>query len=159
MGKEPESAVLSSRASLFFAEYGFRAALQSRAAECDERRIILVKNDLFDTRTKLAELADSGVEFDGIVATNDNFAVAANKFARERGLRVPEDLSIVGYDDSELAISAEPEITSIDSKVEILATEAVNSLVEAFEGGTPKKKICITGEIVERETTAFAKGN
>ena len=134
---------------------GFRAAYQARAVELDEERIVLAKNDLFDAREKLADLRARGIEFDAIVTAGDNFAVAANKFAKEHGIKVPDDLFIVGYDNSELAVTAEPEITSFDSKVEVLSAKAVDSLVKVLNGREASKKICVSGELIQRETTNF----
>ena len=79
----------------------------------------------------------------------------ALKFARDKGLSVPEDLSIIGYDNTILSVCTNPEITSIDSKVSVTTTEAVNALLKALDGQTPPKKICIPGELIKRETTDF----
>ena len=68
---------------------------------------------------------------------------------------MPEDLFIVGYDNSELSISAEPEITSFDSKVEVITAKAVDALIKVLEGREAPKKICVSGELIQRETTKF----
>ena len=56
-----------------------------------------------------------GLQFDAIMAAEDLLAVGAIKFAREKGLRIPEELSIIGYNNSLLSTACEPELTSVDT--------------------------------------------
>lgn len=134
---------------------GFKAAFAKRGLEVSDEQIILMDRDITKAKGKLEQIYDSGIEFDAVVATHDRYAAMALKFARDRNLSVPEDLSVVGYDNTVLSICTNPEITSIDSKVSVTTTEAVNALLQALSGKQPPRKICIPGEIVKRETTDF----
>ena len=59
------------------------------------------------------ELLDSGAEFSAIFAANDMTAVGALAALRERGIAVPEDVSLVGYDDIPLSRDVTPALTTV----------------------------------------------
>lgn len=63
-----------------------------------------------------------------IFASNDNMAVGVLRAARERGLSVPEDLSVVGFDDAELARSVTPALTTVRQPLAELGRTAVSLL-------------------------------
>ena len=69
-----------------------------------------------------------------IFAFNDNLAIGTIKAARAHGLRVPEDLSVVGFDDSELASLISPELTTVRQPLEEMGRTAVNLLRRLLDG-------------------------
>ncbi|MDO4805132.1 MAG: LacI family DNA-binding transcriptional regulator [Lachnospiraceae bacterium] len=98
-------------------------------------------------------LASISTEVDGIFATNDRLAAGALKYARETGIIVPDELSIIGYDNSELAISCDPEITSVDSMCETLCRINIDSLLCLLRGTMPEAKTLAKGILVRRAST------
>lgn len=70
-----------------------------------------------------------------ILAQNDDMAVGALLAAREQGLRVPEDLSIVGFDDSEVSRISWPRITTVRQPVFEMAVAATGQVIAQLEGG------------------------
>lgn len=96
------------------------------------------------------------LEFDSVFACNDTLAVGALKYAKAKGIRIPEDLSVTGYNNSKMAVCCEPELTSVDNKAERLCNEAVDGLLRVLKGETdvPKQNQA-TCEIVKRCTTDF----
>jgi LacI family transcriptional regulator len=64
-----------------------------------------------------------------IFASNDDMAAAAISVAHRRGLHVPDDLSIVGFDDTSLATTTWPEITTIRQPIAAMAEAAVEMLL------------------------------
>lgn len=70
-----------------------------------------------------------------ILAQNDDMAVGALMAARERGLSVPEDVSIVGFDDSEVSRIAWPPITTVRQPVFEMAVSAADMVVAQLDGG------------------------
>lgn len=103
----------------------------------------------------LNELHAAGIPFDAVVTSDDSLAVGAVKYAFENKMRIPDDLSIVGYNNSILANCTQPELTSIDSKVEELCTSAVNTLMKVFDGGDVPQRTVISAELIKRNTTNF----
>ena len=70
----------------------------------------------------------------GVVCYNDLTAVGALRGARAAGLRVPEDLSIVGFDDIEIASWTDPPLTTVRQPTEAMGRWAVEHLTEALGG-------------------------
>ncbi len=75
------------------------------------------------------------------VTYNDTWAIRIIKAAREAGLRVPEDLSVVGFDDSSLASNFEIPLTSVSSEQRETGIAAVNLLVDKIQNPRPRPKI------------------
>ena len=92
--------------------------------------------------------------FDAVVCTEDFLAVGVVKYAHARGIRIPEDLEIIGYNNSSLAVSCEPELTSIDSRVEKLCTNTVKFLIRRLETTDPVPQAAdFSGILAVRQTT------
>ena len=68
-----------------------------------------------------------------IFASNDNMAVGVLRAARQRGLSVPQDLSVVGFDDTELAQSVTPALTTVRQPLAELGRTAVSLLVRQID--------------------------
>ncbi len=101
----------------------------------------------------LKELHSKGVPFEGIIGANDNLAMAGIKYAKESGLGIPDDISIIGYNNSMLVNCCDPELTSIDNKLETLCQHLTNTLMAVFDGIDVPKNTVFSGELVKRGTT------
>lgn len=100
----------------------------------------------------LAEL-DGAIRYKGIIAANDNLAIGAVKYAHKRGLRIPEDLSIVGYNNSILSVCCDPELTSVDNRLETLCHHIVNTLIGILDNREMPQKVIFSGELIKRGPT------
>jgi len=101
------------------------------------------------------ELIDSG--HTGIICGSDLMALGATRAARSRGLKVPRDVSIVGYDDSPLIAFTDPPLTTIRQPVTAMVTAAVTSLMSQIAGDPiPRSEILFHPELVVRESTGLA---
>jgi LacI family transcriptional regulator len=90
-----------------------------------------------------------------IFAFNDNMAVGALRVARARGLRVPEELSVVGFDDVELANVVVPTLTTIRQPLTELGRMAVDRLVRLLDGQRFETlNVELGTRLVVRESTA-----
>lgn len=85
-----------------------------------------------------AALLDAGRPFDALLAHNDALALGALRAALDRGLRVPEDLAIVGAGDTEDARYAVPSLTSIAQGTSEVAGTAVALLADRIDGRPPR---------------------
>ena len=101
----------------------------------------------------LQKLHERGLKFHGIIAADDTLALAAVKYARMMKYRIPEDFSVLGYNNSMLASCCEPELTSIDNKLETLCQHLILTLLGVLGGHEMPKKTIFSGEIVKRGTT------
>ena len=101
----------------------------------------------------LKKLHDKGVVFHGLIAADDTLALATVKYAKEMNLRIPEDLAIIGYNNSLLVNCCDPELTSIDNKLETLCQHLITTLMGVLGGNEMPKKTIFSGELVKRGTT------
>jgi DNA-binding LacI/PurR family transcriptional regulator len=90
-----------------------------------------------------------------IFATNDDIAFAVLRAARERGISVPEQLSVIGFDDYPAASLTFPALTTIHHPLRSIGARATQLLIERVEG-TPITELrhIFTPELVVRDTTA-----
>ncbi|MFE6234319.1 LacI family DNA-binding transcriptional regulator [Cellulosimicrobium sp. NPDC057862] len=90
-----------------------------------------------------------------IFAGSDMQALGVLRAARELGLRIPEDLSVVGYDDLPLAGWIGPELTTVHQPLHEMASTATRMLLDLARGGQPmNQRLDLATELVVRESTA-----
>jgi len=105
----------------------------------------------------LASLS-AGTKPTAIFACNDTMALGSLNAAHRLGLKVPEDISIVGYDNTFIAIGAGTPLTSVDMKMHSLGNAAVDLLFHAMSGRDPEpRRILIKPELVLRASTGPAR--
>jgi LacI family repressor for deo operon, udp, cdd, tsx, nupC, and nupG len=99
------------------------------------------------------ELLDEGCT--AIVCASDMMALGAIRAARSRGLRVPEDVSVVGYDDSQLIAFTDPPLTTVRKPVHAMGQAAVRAILDEIAGtGAPHSEFVFHPELVVRGSTA-----
>ena len=99
-------------------------------------------------------LRRSGFSFHAVFASEDILATAAVKYARLNDLRIPEELSIIGYNNSILASCCEPELTSVDNRLEDICRQLVKTLIMTLGGNQMPQKTIFSGRLIRRGTTA-----
>jgi len=93
----------------------------------------------------------------GIVCGSDLMALGAIRAARRRGLRVPADVSVIGFDDSPLIAFTDPPLTTLRQPVAAMAVAAVQSLVDEIKGhGAAHSEFLFRPELVVRDSSAIA---
>ncbi|WP_446218246.1 LacI family DNA-binding transcriptional regulator [Micromonospora sp. IBHARD004] len=94
----------------------------------------------------------------GIVCGSDLMALGAIRAARQRGLTVPGDLSVVGYDDSPLIAFTDPPLTTMRQPVAAMSVAAVRALVDEINGhAAPHSEYVFRPELVVRGSTAVVR--
>ena len=89
------------------------------------------------------------------MTSDDSLAVGTVKYAHASGISIPDELNIIGYNNSILSRCTDPEITSIDSKVEALCTTTINTLMGVFSGVNVPSRTTIASDLIKRKTTNF----
>jgi LacI family transcriptional regulator len=94
----------------------------------------------------MAELLDRDPRPTGVVAYNDLMAIGAMRAARSRGVRIPDDLSLVGFDDVEFASYVQPPLTTVAQDQATMGLEAVRALAAqlAVEPSSPPRPAMVT---------------
>lgn len=134
---------------------GYRAALETAGVQPDAE---LIKRGTFlvdsghDHGHELLSMPDPPT---AIFAGSDLQAFGVFEAARQRGLRVPEDLSVVGFDDLPLARSAWPPLTTVRQPLQEMAALATRTVLAMGRGETPEsRRVELATELIVRESTA-----
>jgi len=138
---------------------GYRAALEAAGIASGEELIVPVGSWLRRNGAKaMRDLLASGVGFDAVVAFNDAIALGALRALQEAGLRVPEDVALIGFDDIDETQYSMPTLSTIDPGRAEIARTAVDLLVRRIEGGAAPfepERILVPYRLVPRESTAL----
>jgi DNA-binding LacI/PurR family transcriptional regulator len=101
------------------------------------------------------QLLEKDQKFTALVCGSDSIAVGAMHALWERGLRVPEDVSVVGYDDRDVSVYLNPPLTTVQQDLRLLYNEAINYLLARIEEkGVPHFQQVISPALVVRQSTA-----
>ena len=115
---------------------------------------VYTKNQVHYVRDILLSRRD--LEFDSVLATDDGLAVGAVKYAHARRKKMPEELSVIGYNNSELSVCCEPELTTIDNTGEKLCNITIDNMMKLLGGQKDiPKEVPVDCCLVKRCTTDF----
>jgi LacI family transcriptional regulator len=106
------------------------------------------------------ELIATGKPFSAIFACNDAMAIGAMRALREHGYRIPQDVSLVGVDDIQLASYCEPPLTTVAQLKHEAGELATRSLIERIERryqGGARETLMDVGLVVRKSTIPFTK--
>lgn len=153
-GKQPHSSGTMRRD-------GFLAALAAHGLDDEPARIQVVEDwrrkDGFDGARALLERHE---DVDGIVCGNDDLATGALAMLRRLGRRVPEDVAVIGYDDTPDSAFSIPALSTIAPDKHTLAATALDLLTERIQGyDGPPRTIDTPYALVVRESTVPGAGH
>lgn len=130
------------------------AALEQAAAD----QPIVVERSSFSmegARVAASKLIQQGVT--GIICASDVLALGTIRAARRLGRQVPDDVSVVGFDDSAFMTCTDPPLTTVRQPIEMMGQAAVDLLVTQIEGaGVTPDELLFEPELVVRGSTAAA---
>lgn len=137
-------------------ERGFRQALDEAGRPLDFAHVEQVDTFSHETgRAAAHRLLDLARPPDALFCTNDVIALGAVDGARARGLRVPEDLWVVGYDDIEMASWGAYDLTTVRQPLDEMVGLAVGHLRARMRGdASPPVRDCLPNGLVIRGSTA-----
>ena len=101
--------------------------------------------------TVLQALRD-GVSFSALATAEDLLAVGAMQALQAQGKRIPQDVCVVGFNDSILTQCTTPSLTSVDNKVNALCETAVRVLMGVFEGKNVPQQTVLAGQLIRRSS-------
>jgi LacI family transcriptional regulator len=133
-------------------ERGYREALEAHDIELDPG---LVSSGGFDDDEAFAtiqRLLSDGFDFDAIFAGDDDAAIGAMHALKQAGRLVPQDVSVVGFDDVPSARYLSPALTTVRAPIEQVGREAVRQLVHLMNGQPAEALTLMRTELVIRES-------
>ncbi len=98
----------------------------------------------------MQRILDSGAEFDALFIASDLMARGALSVLARAGVRVPEDVAIIGFDDSPVATSVRPPLTTMRQPSHAQGQEMADMLLSLLAGGTPAHVSILDTELVVR---------
>ena len=134
---------------------GYEAALRDAGLEPAPELELFTKVDAHYVRDMLLERSD--LVFDAVLASEDDMGIGAVKYAQARGLAVPDELAICGFNNTPLATSCTPELTSVDNRLADQCRITVENLLMALDGNASGilRETKLPAQLVMRETTSF----
>lgn len=131
---------------------GYEDACRLAGFKASAIRSHCINGSICDTRDTLLELWEQS-PFDAVLTSDDEMAIGVLKFASQKGLQVPEELSILGYNNSKLGLCCDPELTTIDNQLSFNCTNAIALLMKALGGEPVPSKTMLSAKIITRGTT------
>lgn len=133
---------------------GYKKALTDAGYKVREEMILQGDYTGATARELIAKALKKGIKFDGVFAANDLSAISAMDVLKEDAIKVPEQVKIVGFDDSPIASSSNPSITTIRQPIRELGAEVALSLLAILDGEEVADKLLDVELIVRESTTA-----
>jgi LacI family transcriptional regulator len=101
-----------------------------------------------------AALLGKSRDFTALLAFNDGSAAGAIRAIRDAGLSVPRDISVVGFDDIQLAAYISPSLTTVRQPLREMGALAASTLLRRIQGEQVSEETLVQPEFVVRESTA-----
>jgi LacI family transcriptional regulator len=133
-------------------ELGYREALASHNLEIDASLVVPGNFDRNVACESIQKLLVEGIRFDAIFTGDDEAAVGVLAALQEAGLRVPEEVAVVGFDDQRMAPYLSPPLTTVRAPTEEVGRVAVRQLVNLIREGQAEPLVLLPTEIVLRHS-------
>ncbi|QHT62461.1 LacI family transcriptional regulator [Paenibacillus lycopersici] len=136
---------------------GFKQGLQDAQIPFDDDQIAICNYLIEEGRRGAGELLGRAHRPTALFCCNDVLAIGAMQEARRLGIKVPEELSIVGFDDTILAAVVDPPLTTVAQPIVNMGKQAFRLLIAHLdEADSVKKRIVLRPELTIRQSTAPA---
>ena len=132
---------------------GYKKALTDAGYRVSEEMILQGDYTSLTARELINKALKKKIKFDGIFAANDLSAISAMEVLQENGVDIPKQVKIVGFDDSPIASSSNPPLTTIRQPIRELGAEVALSLLAILNGEDVADKL-LDVELIVRESTA-----
>ncbi|WP_297990703.1 LacI family DNA-binding transcriptional regulator [Anoxybacillus sp.] len=134
--------------------YAYRQVLQESGLEYDEKLVVYTDYSMEAGRRAALELLTSSQKPTAIFACFDSLAVGIYQAAKELGISIPEDLSVVGFDNTILSTIVDPPLTTVAQPIDEMGRQVVDLIVKAIEGEKHiKQRIVLPPELMIRRST------
>jgi len=136
---------------------GLEAAAQTLGLEIDPELVITLERDMWSPELGypvVQQLLSTGKSFTALVAFNDISAMGAIRALQDNNLRVPEDVSVIGFDNIRAAAYTLPRLTTISQPLAEIGRIATQTLLNRIHGtAETRDDIIVEPELVVREST------
>ena len=129
---------------------GFKRGMRKNGLKFSDGSIIRVPQGIQGGYDGVEKLERGGRRYTAILTSEDIIAVGVLKKLREIGKRVPEDVAVFGFNNSQYSLCTVPELSTVDNKVTDMAVGAVQMLYDVLQGKEVVRKMVVTPELITR---------
>jgi LacI family transcriptional regulator len=135
-------------------ERGYRQALAEAGVSADESLVLVGDYDAATSQRQARQLLTAADPPTAVFAANDMSAIATIEMAAELGLRVPGDLSVVGFDNIPESMMCTPPLTTVNQPVRQMGQQSIELLLQLIRGEAAQvTHITLATELVVRQST------
>ena len=132
---------------------GYRRALREAGIEYSDRSFFQIRAEADEVEKSLARLCEKAQQYTAIFCTSDLFAIMLMDALQDRGIRIPEDISVMGFDDNLYGQLHRPALTTMHQDSGYKGALAAQALLGIIKGEKPEKKeIILEASLVIRDT-------
>jgi LacI family transcriptional regulator len=135
---------------------GYKRSLESAGIPFDEKLVVNGHFSLSISQNEISQLLNKGIEFSAIFAASDESAIGAMQALYQHGLAIPDDISVIGFDNLPISSFVIPPLTTIHQPFEELGEIAIQYSLDLISGNKPKYSIPIINIVVRDSTKAFS---
>jgi DNA-binding LacI/PurR family transcriptional regulator len=133
---------------------GWRDAFRATGADADEGLVVHGDFTYEGGAAAMERLLAAVPDLDGLFVASDLMAAGAMGVLATHGKRVPEDVRVVAFDDSPIALTTRPALTSVRQPIEELGREGIHLLLDTIERtGRPPRRVVLATELVTRASS------
>jgi LacI family transcriptional regulator len=131
---------------------GFKSEILKKGMSLDEELIVCSDYQEAGGFRAMNSLLDARLQFTAVLAANDQMAYGARLALHRSGLRVPEDISLIGFDDLPHSAFTLPPLTSVRQSVYEIGASAAKAMIDILNKKNPPSRL-VAAELVVREST------
>lgn len=146
--------VRNSLISTLLREKGYQDALAAHHIPLDPSMITYGDYGFTSGAAAISSLLEQGKKPDAVFAISDNMAAGVLQTCIDRGIRIPEELGIIGFDNNNISRYMRPQLSTVGQPRAELGDTAMNLLIDQIEGKEiPNKRVILPHEIILRGST------
>jgi DNA-binding LacI/PurR family transcriptional regulator len=143
-----------SRTSDKYRLQAYRQVMEENGLRYEENWIVYTDYSMKDGKRAALELLQSSPKPTAVFACFDSLAIGVYQAAKELGLNIPNDLSIVGFDNTILSTIVDPPLTTVAQPIDEMGRQVVDLLIDEIEGNnSTKQRIILPPELIIRHST------
>jgi LacI family transcriptional regulator len=134
---------------------GYKEAIKNAKLEYDEQLVIFETSGDNGLYQAITELLRKGTKIDAIFATSDPKAIVTMKAVTDFGLKIPEDISVLGFDNIKVSTLLNPPLSTVSQPFYEMGNLAAKKIINIIDGNGPSEPVIdvLNTEIIIRKTT------
>jgi LacI family transcriptional regulator len=140
----------------YWREMGYKESLTAHNIEFDPDLVVTGGFNEYQGLVAVSQLLKQAKPFEAIFAADDDSAIGALAGLKDAGLRVPEDVALVGFDDIRPSHYLTPPLTTVRAPIEAAGREAVRQLINLIQTGKAERETLLPTELIIRRSCGAA---